>query len=163
MIGGPIGKAIGAAFPDNVATIFNRSVTANVDASVSITKSAGKAVMAAVDLAAALGNFAIIKRVSANVDVSVSVVKAISYTVAAALIGASGLVRKSVGKIVTAALISVLAIIRRAFLRSQIFATPLVGQAPDGVVIPGETAEATTHPEQTITAQSSGASRIKAI
>jgi hypothetical protein len=107
LIGSPVGSAIGAAFPDNVATIFDQAVTANITASVSVTNSVGKIVTAGVDLAAALGNFTVGKLVTATVNATVSVTKAIAYTVAAALIDASGTVVKSVGKIVPAALLSV--------------------------------------------------------
>lgn len=103
MIGGPIGKAIGEAYPYNAATIYDQSVTANVSASVNLASSAGKIVTALVDVAATLGNFSVGKSVTANVNATVSVVKGISYTVTAALVDATTTVTKSVGKIVTPA------------------------------------------------------------
>lgn len=109
MIGAPIGgAAIGAAFPADTANIFEQSVTANVDASVSVVKSISKIVTAAaVDLAVTLGNFSIGKIVSAAADASVSVVKAVTFTVTAATIDATATIVKTTSKLVPAASIDV--------------------------------------------------------
>lgn len=105
-IGAPIGSAIGAASPDNVATIFNQNVTANVTASVDPTLSVGKLLSAAIDVSAVLGAFSVGKVVAAGIDATVTATKAISYTVGAALIDASAIITKTAGKVVPAALIS---------------------------------------------------------
>lgn len=97
MIGAPIGTAIGAAFPDNVATIYDQSVTVNLTASAITINSAGKIVTMMLTASAALGNFSIGKLISASVAASIIAIKAVSYTIAAASIGLAVSIVKSAG------------------------------------------------------------------
>ena len=103
------------------ATQFTQSVTANVDLSVSITRTAGKIVTALVDLSVLISfaisifvtpmvdvavaiSFAISHAVNVALDLSATVIKAITYQVANAFMDATAFVFKQASRDVTASI-----------------------------------------------------------
>jgi hypothetical protein len=101
--GGPFGGGPFGPKPEGGFVNHSKTVTANVSASASPIKNAGKIVSAAIDLSVVQGAKTVGKVVTALADASVSVRKAVTFAVAAALFDATGLVVKNVGKPVVAA------------------------------------------------------------